>query len=113
MLGCDEDGFVIGVDYETCFALIRLLYKLPLAIVHGDFIPISPVGIVSAYFRGAQNNFIAYLPPTYSNNYVRRMVFLGMQPNIVGGRVTQQSVVLDIVSPRVNGNTLILEFTVG
>ena len=48
----DEQGFIISVNNETCFALARFFNEFSLAIINGDFISTTSVRIIRAKFGG-------------------------------------------------------------
>ena len=64
------------------------------AIIHGNLISVLSVGVVSAEFCGVQKYFIAYLPPLLRDYDVGRVVFLRVQPKVVGVGFAKESIVL-------------------
>ena len=93
-----EAGFVVGVDNEACFALVRLFYILAFAIIYGNFIPVPTVRIVGAKLCCVQDYLVGDGFIIRHDNCVRGMVFLRVQPNILARSTFQKSIVLQVIS---------------
>ena len=104
---------IIGIHHKPCLCLGRLFHEPFFAVIDGDLIPHAPVRIIGANLCREFNHVIGHASPVRQNEHVRRVVFLGMQPNIFGARILHQAVVLQVVSTRENGKSLIGKFSIG
>lgn len=97
-----EYGFEIGVSYKPRFCSGRLFDKSALAIIDGYFISLFGVRKAGADLGGDEKYLVWYFTPFRADEYVRTVIFLRMQPKIVGGGFAQKPVVLNVVPSRKN-----------
>lgn len=97
-----EDGFEIGVRNEARFCSGRLFDKPALAVIDGYFISLFGVRKTGADLGGGKEYIVRDFTPFRADEHVRTVIFLRMQPKIVGGGFAQEPVVLNVVPPRKN-----------
>ena len=112
-VGGGKGGFVVGIDDEPCLCFRRLFNEPLFAIVYGDFIPRAPVRIIRAYLGGDFDYPVGDFSAFRQNQYMRGMVFLGVQPNIFAVCGAYKSVVLQVVPPRKYGKSIVEKFPIG
>ena len=108
-----QQRFIIVVNDEARLGFGGLFYVFALAVIHGHLAARTPVRIVSADFRGEQEDFFGDLFPLRRDDDVRGMVFLRVEPNIGRGTAFQQPVVLQVVSPAEDAEAHIFVFAEG
>ena len=98
--GIGKNGFEIGVSDKPRLGARRFFDESAFAVVHGDFVSLFCVRKAGADLRGGEQNVVGDFSPVRADEHVRAVVFLRVQPDVVGRRLAQEPVVLHVVSAR-------------
>ena len=93
-----EDSFEIGIGNEAGLSARRFFNEPPPAIIDGYLIALCAVREEGADLSGEQEHLVRHVFALRSNDHMGAVIGLRMQPDVVGGSLAQQAVVLHVVS---------------